>query len=135
MAGRGRDEGTVEFETSKDVKVTTTFEGMGIKEDLLRGLFAYGWEKPSAIQQRAVAPIVSGRDTIAQAQSGTGKSSMIALVLCQLVETATREYVPKGPSRCAYDTRVCDIRYTRGIRDTRTIPRLTPLRHWRKRDR
>ena len=35
------------------------------------GIYAYGFEKPSAIQQRAVKPILLGRDVIAQAQSGT----------------------------------------------------------------
>ena len=59
------------------VKVITSFDSMGLKEDLLRGLYAYGFEKPSAIQQRAILPIVGGRDVIAQAQSGTGKSSLI----------------------------------------------------------
>ncbi len=63
----------------------------GLKEDLLRGLYGYGYEKPSAIQQRAVLPIVSGRDVIAQAQSGTGKSSLIAITTCQLIETNMRE--------------------------------------------
>merc|ERR1712193_266007 len=46
----------IEFETSEDVDVTTTFDGMGIREDLLRGIYAYGFEKPSAIQQRAIKP-------------------------------------------------------------------------------
>lgn len=104
----------VEFETSKDVRVVTSFDKMGLKEDLLRGVYAYGtctplavawgwplnrirsstppgFEKPSAIQQRAVMPIITGRDVIAQAQSGTGKSSMIALTACQRVEIQTRE--------------------------------------------
>mmetsp|Transcript_5734 Transcript_5734/g.14691 ORF Transcript_5734/g.14691 Transcript_5734/m.14691 type:complete len:408 (+) Transcript_5734:226-1449(+) len=85
------DEGAVEFETSKSVKVVTTFEGMRIREDLLRGVYAYGFEKPSAIQQRAVMPIISGRDVIAQAQSGTGKTSMISLSLCQMLDTSIRE--------------------------------------------
>merc|ERR1712093_483141 len=77
----------VEFETSKEVKTTNSFDRMGLKEDLLRGLYAFGFEKPSAIQQRAVIPIVTGRDVIAQAQSGTGKSSMIAITSCQRVTT------------------------------------------------
>ncbi|KAK8981722.1 hypothetical protein V6N11_028128 [Hibiscus sabdariffa] len=41
--------------------------------------------------QRAVMPIINGRDVIAQAQSGTGKTSMIALTVCQVVDTASRE--------------------------------------------
>ncbi|EFJ40071.1 eukaryotic initiation factor [Volvox carteri f. nagariensis] len=81
----------VKFETSKGVKVYNTFDSMGLKEELLRGLYAYGFEKPSAIQQRAVLPIVQGRDVIAQAQSGTGKSSMISVSTCQLVDVTLRE--------------------------------------------
>jgi len=48
-----------------------TFDGMEIPEELLRGIYAYGFEKPSAIQQRAIKPTTLGRDLIAQAQSGT----------------------------------------------------------------
>ena len=81
----------ITFDTSKGVKVVCTFDSMGIREDLLRGLYSYGFEKPSAIQQRAIVPITSGRDVIAQAQSGTGKTSMISLALCQMLDTNTRE--------------------------------------------
>lgn len=48
-----------------------SFDGMEIPEELLRGIYAYGFEKPSAIQQRAIKPTMLGRDLIAQAQSGT----------------------------------------------------------------
>ena len=64
---------------------------MGVKETLLRGLYQFGFEKPSAIQQRAIAPIVQGRDVIAQAQSGTGKTSMIAVSLLQLLDSQILE--------------------------------------------
>ncbi|KAF2296859.1 hypothetical protein GH714_009832 [Hevea brasiliensis] len=79
------------FETTEGIEPITSFDEMGIKNDLLRGIYAYGFEKPSAIQQRAVMPIIKGRDVIAQAQSGTGKTSMIALTVCQLVDTSSRE--------------------------------------------
>lgn len=46
------------------------FDDMQLKEELLRGIYAYGFEKPSAIQQRAILPCVKGHDVIAQAQSG-----------------------------------------------------------------
>lgn len=83
----------MEFETTEGIEPISSFENMGIREDLLRGVYAYGFEKPSAIQQRAVRPIIEGRDVIAQAQSGTGKTSMIALTVCQVVDTSMREYV------------------------------------------
>ncbi|OVA07365.1 Helicase [Macleaya cordata] len=87
----GIDDDKLVFETSHGVEVVPTFDEMGIKDDLLRGIYAYGFEKPSAIQQRAVMPIIKGRDVIAQAQSGTGKTSMIALTVCQMVDTSNRE--------------------------------------------
>lgn len=86
------DDENLTFETSPGVEVISSFDQMGIRDDLLRGIYAYGFEKPSAIQQRAVLPIISGRDVIAQAQSGTGKTSMISLSVCQIVNTAVREY-------------------------------------------
>ncbi|KAG6490482.1 hypothetical protein ZIOFF_051780 [Zingiber officinale] len=89
--GRNIDDENLVFETSPGVEAITSFDQMGIRDDLLRGIYAYGFEKPSAIQQRAVIPIINGRDVIAQAQSGTGKSSMIALTVCQMVDTAVRE--------------------------------------------
>lgn len=52
-------------------EVIETFDGMELPEELLRGIYSYGFEKPSAIQQRAIKPAISGRDLIAQAQSGT----------------------------------------------------------------
>ncbi|KAG6391378.1 hypothetical protein SASPL_149132 [Salvia splendens] len=86
------DDSKLVFETSKGVEPILSFDEMGIKEDLLRGTYNYGFEKPSAIQQRALVPIISGRDVIAQAQSGTGKTSMIALSVCQIVDTKSSEY-------------------------------------------
>lgn len=56
-----------------------SFDAMELPEELLRGIYAYGFEKPSAIQQRAVRPTILGRDLIAQAQSGTGKTATFAV--------------------------------------------------------
>ncbi|XP_040971580.1 pre-mRNA-splicing ATP-dependent RNA helicase prp28 [Gossypium hirsutum] len=84
----------VEEKQVKGAEITMpilSFDQMGLKDELLRGIYNYGFEKPSAIQQRAVMPIINGRDVIAQAQSGTGKTSMVALTVCQVVDTASRE--------------------------------------------
>ncbi|KAM0889676.1 hypothetical protein ACQ4PT_027603 [Festuca glaucescens] len=85
------DDENLTFETSAGVEVVGSFDAMGIRDELLRGIYGYGFEKPSAIQQRAVLPIITGRDIIAQAQSGTGKTSMISLSVCQIVDTSVRE--------------------------------------------
>ncbi|KAJ1554205.1 RNA helicase [Cladochytrium tenue] len=79
------------FETSATVKVISTFDEMKLKEDLLRGIYAYNFEKPSAIQQRAIVPIVKGRDVIAQAQSGTGKTATFSISVLQCINIASRE--------------------------------------------
>lgn len=81
----------MEFTTSKEVAVAPTFEAMTLKENLLRGIYAYGYESPSAVQSRAIVQICKGRDTIAQAQSGTGKTATFSISMLQVIDTAVRE--------------------------------------------
>ncbi|EZG55330.1 ATP-dependent RNA helicase eIF4A [Gregarina niphandrodes] len=59
--------------------VAKTFEALNLKKPLLRGIYSYGFEKPSAIQQRGIKPVIDGHDTIGQAQSGTGKTATFAI--------------------------------------------------------
>ena len=94
MADGGIDrkmEEKMEFNTSKEVTVAPTFEQMSLKENLLRGIYAYGYESPSAVQSRAIVQICKGRDTIAQAQSGTGKTATFSISILQVIDTAVRE--------------------------------------------
>lgn len=81
----------MEFNTSKEVTVAPTFEDMQLKESLLRGIYAYGYESPSAVQSRAIVQICKGRDTIAQAQSGTGKTATFSISTLQVIDTVVRE--------------------------------------------
>ncbi|KRY22250.1 Eukaryotic initiation factor 4A-III [Trichinella patagoniensis] len=85
------DMSRVDFETSENVVVIPTFEEMNLKRELLRGIYAYGFNKPSMIQKRAIRPIVSGRDVIAQSQSGTGKTATFSIGLLQVIDTQLRE--------------------------------------------
>ena len=62
-----------------DVKVYTTFDDMSLKDEILRGIYAHGFERPSEIQKRGIVPIKEGRDLIAQAQSGTGKTGTFCI--------------------------------------------------------
>ena len=64
---------------SEDVEVFSSFDSMGLNEDLLRGIYAYGFERPSAIQQRAIKQIIQGRDVIAQSQSGNEKKKLFII--------------------------------------------------------
>eukprot|EP01083_Nonionella_stella_P136632 415869_1 len=74
-----------QFETNWD-KVVESFDHMNLREDLLRGIYAYGFEKPSAIQQRGIIPVIQKRDTIAQAQSGTGKTATFSIAALQRLD-------------------------------------------------
>jgi len=85
------DDDNLEFETSSEIKIYPTFDSMGLREELTRGIYAYGFEKPSAIQQRAIVPVITGRDVIAQAQSGTGKTATFCISILQSIDTAVRE--------------------------------------------
>lgn len=65
---------------------------MNLWEDLIRGIYAYGFERPSAIQQRATKPIVNGHDVITQAQSGTDKTATISFaIMLQSVDMQLRD--------------------------------------------
>jgi len=89
--GVREDDEKIEFETSSDLKLYPTFEAMGLREELLRGIYNFGFEKPSAIQQRAIVPIITGRDVIAQAQSGTGKTATFSIGILQSVDVKMSE--------------------------------------------
>lgn len=65
-----------------------SFEELNIKENVLRGVYAHGFEKPSAIQTQSIPIIISGKDIIAQAQSGTGKTGAFSIgTLCNIDES------------------------------------------------
>lgn len=66
--------------------VAESFEDMELQENLLRGVYAYGFEKPSAIQQRGIVPFVKGYDVIQQAQSGTGKTATFCAGILQQLD-------------------------------------------------
>ena len=79
------------FETSENISVCKTFDDMGFSEDLKKGVFCYGFDKPSAVQQRAIVPITKGRDVIVQSQNGTGKTAVFVLGALQSIDYGLRE--------------------------------------------
>jgi ATP-dependent RNA helicase len=80
-----------DIESSDKVKIIDTFDKMDLKDELLRGIYEYGFEKPSAIQQRAIIPIIKGRDVICQSQSGTGKTATFSMAVLQLIDKKLQE--------------------------------------------
>ena len=63
-----------------------TFEELDLSEELLRGIYSYGFEKPSPIQKLAIRPLIEKRDVLAQAQSGTGKTATFAIGSLSIVK-------------------------------------------------
>lgn len=64
------------FDSSYEIQ---EWDELKMNSKILRGIFAYGYEKPSPIQQKAIKPLIEGRDIIAQAQSGTGKTATFTI--------------------------------------------------------
>jgi len=58
---------------------------------LLLNCVRLGFERPSAIQQRAIKPMIKGRDVIAQAQSGTGKTATFSIAMLQSIDSQLRD--------------------------------------------
>mgnify|MGYP001346792674 CR=1 FL=1 len=67
-----------------------SFDELNIKENILRGVYAHGFEKPSAIQEKAIPYILSGKDVIAQAQSGTGKTGAFSIGLLNNIDDSEK---------------------------------------------
>lgn len=53
------------FETNVGLEAIRDFVDFNLKDELLRGVFAYGWEHPSHIQARAIIPMILGKDLVA----------------------------------------------------------------------
>ncbi len=75
-----QEAGPTSFESWDDEQVS-------LKTKLLRGIYAHGFEQPSPIQKTAIIPMIQGRDILAQAQSGTGKTGAFTVGTLQLIDT------------------------------------------------
>ncbi|KAH9387153.1 ATP-dependent RNA helicase [Nematocida major] len=78
-------------EQGGEADLVESFDGMGLREDILKGIYAMGFEKPSAIQMTAIMPLLKKRDLRAQAQSGTGKTAAFGIASLQSVDTKIRD--------------------------------------------
>lgn len=73
------------------IKKYTSFDEMGLSEEILRGIYSYGFERPSEIQTMAIVPMKERRDVLAQAQSGTGKTGTFIIGGLSNVDTKENE--------------------------------------------
>jgi len=77
---------STEIEETQGLIEVQTFEALNLSEPILKGIYSYGWDKPSAIQSKAIHPILKGNDIIAQAQSGTGKTGTFSISSLSIVD-------------------------------------------------
>lgn len=63
-----------------------SFAELGLDEHILRGIDALGFTTPTPVQEQAIPLVLAGRDVIASAQTGTGKTAAFALPILQLIE-------------------------------------------------
>jgi translation initiation factor 4A len=89
--------GDVDDETyDEELYQINSWDDIEMDNSILRGIYSYGFENPSPIQKKAIKPIIMGKDIIAQAQSGTGKTaafSVGALACINLKENNTQVLV------------------------------------------
>ena len=62
-----------------------------LNPNLLRGIYAYGFDKPSIIQQKSILSLFDRKDMIAQAQSGTGKTGAFSVGVLQNIDTSVKK--------------------------------------------
>lgn len=72
-------------------EVTETFDDMNLKQELLRGIYSYGFEHPLVLQKRAIKPIILCRDTIVRAESGLGKTMTCIIGILERIDTSINQ--------------------------------------------
>ena len=77
------------MDETEGIEIYDSFEDMGLKDEVLRGIYGYGFEKPSEIQKRAIVKIMEGKDIIAQAQSGTGKTATFTIGMLESLDLSS----------------------------------------------
>ena len=68
-----------------------SFEDLDIDDTLLRGIYSYGFEKPSNIQYKSIPIINTGKDIIAQSQSGTGKTGAFVIGILNNIDISLKK--------------------------------------------
>ena len=82
---------TNDEEAKELIQPIQSFEDLNLNDKILRGIYGYGFETPSPIQQRAIKPFLAGRDIIAQAQSGMGKTATFCLGVLGRLDVSKNE--------------------------------------------
>ncbi|PMP63234.1 MAG: ATP-dependent helicase [Sulfurihydrogenibium sp.] len=68
-----------------------TFQNLGISQETLKSLDSLGYQKPTEIQEKAIPVVLSGKDLVAQAQTGTGKTAAFGIPIVEKVNTKQKK--------------------------------------------
>ena len=76
------------YVVSHPLKYYDTFDNdeIGIKESILKGIFSYGFDRPSPIQRIAIKPLIEGHDIVVQSHSGTGKTGTFSIAMLSRID-------------------------------------------------
>jgi len=90
----------IEGGEESSIKTIEKWDQFGLKDELLRGIYNFGFENPSSIQQRGIKPIIDGRDVLGQAQSGSGKTGTFTIGILQRIDVtiATTQAIIIAPT-------------------------------------
>lgn len=80
---------TSENNENEKIKTISRWDDFELDDNILRGIYSYGFEKPSQIQQTAILPIIEKKDVIAQAPSGTGKTGAFTISSLQRIDLSS----------------------------------------------
>lgn len=78
---------------TQDVTATkgNDFEDYFLKRELLMGIYEKGFEKPSPIQEESIPIALTGRDILARAKNGTGKTAAFCIPVLEKIDTSRNE--------------------------------------------
>ena len=85
--------------------MTNLFAELGLNEQILEGVEALGFTVPTPVQSKAIPEVLAGRDIIASAQTGTGKTAAFALPILQVIAEASRTAREQQAAEIAADRR------------------------------
>lgn len=84
---------SLQLNDGKSLIANSTFDSMKLKENLVKGLYMLGFEKPSLIQNLAIPHIIKGKNSAFQSKSGTGKTIAFTIGALQLAEKGKPQQV------------------------------------------
>ncbi|PPF61521.1 ATP-dependent RNA helicase [Rathayibacter tritici] len=125
MASTDTPDSAPEADTASESTPTLTFSDLGLSDPVLKALKEVGYETPSAIQAATIPSLLSGRDVLGVAQTGTGKTAAFALPILSRLDLAqkTPQALVLAPTR-ELALQVCEAfeRYASNLRGVHVLP-------------